>query len=112
MTKNFFLIVDEAKIAIDSGSNVNSSIILHTVDDILLGLPYFEKQKSGHWMTNFHETRFMAPPTFFFIKSGTVRCGYRLDYRGIRGQLKPKTKIGVISKKKKRSSLVSSTLCA
>ena len=25
---------------LDSGSNVNSSIILHTVDDILLGLPY------------------------------------------------------------------------
>ena len=60
MTKQFFLIVDEAEIAkqkyisvlvgsldapnqtflvdchpLDSGSNVNSSIILHTVDDIL-----------------------------------------------------------------------------
>ena len=53
-------------------------------------------------MTNFHKTRFMAPPTFFFIKSGTVSYGYRLDFRGIRGQLKPKTKIGVISKKKKK----------
>ena len=35
-----------------------------------LGLPYFEKQKSGHWMTDFHETRFMAPPTFFSSKAG------------------------------------------
>ena len=36
----------------------------------LLGLPYFEKQKSGHWMTNFHETKFMAPATFFLSKAG------------------------------------------
>ena len=36
----------------------------------LLGLPYFEKQKSGHWMTNFHETKFMAPPTFSLSKVG------------------------------------------
>ena len=79
--------------------------------DICLGLPYFEKQKSGHWMTNFHETKFMAPTTFFFIKSGTVRCGCRLDCRGNGADLKPKTKIGVISKKKKRSSAVSSTIC-
>ena len=37
---------------------------------IYVGLPYFEKQKSGHWMTNFHETKFMAPPTFFSSKAG------------------------------------------
>ena len=36
----------------------------------VVGLPYFEKQKSGHWMTNFHETKFMAPPTFFSSKAG------------------------------------------
>ena len=35
-----------------------------------LGLPYFEKQKSGHWMTNFHETKLMAHPTFFLRKAG------------------------------------------
>ena len=35
-----------------------------------VGLPYFEKQKSGHWMTNFHETKFMVPATFFLSKAG------------------------------------------
>ena len=35
-----------------------------------IGLPYFEKQKSGHLMTNFHETKFMAPPTFLLSKAG------------------------------------------
>ena len=35
-----------------------------------LGLPYFEKQKSGHWMTNFDETKLMAPPTFILTKAG------------------------------------------
>ena len=52
-------------------------------------------------MTNFHETKFMAPPTFFFNKIGTVSCGYRLDWRGKGAGQKPKTKIGVNSKKKK-----------
>ena len=69
---------------------------------LLVGLPYFEKQKSGRWMTNFHETKFMAPPTFFFIKSGTVRCGCRLDCRGKGADLQTKTKIGVFSIKKKK----------
>ena len=40
------------------------------VSHVKIGLPYFEKQKSGHWMTNFHETKFMAPPTFFLSKAG------------------------------------------
>ena len=40
------------------------------MEDKYVGLPYFEKQKSGHWMTNFHETNFMAPPTFFLSKAG------------------------------------------
>ena len=57
----------------------------------------------------------MAPPTFFFNKSGMVSCGYRLDCRGEGADQKPKTEIGVISKKKKkekkRSSPVSSTFC-
>ena len=33
-------------------------------------LPYFEKQKSGHWMTKFDETKLMALPTFFLTKAG------------------------------------------
>ena len=82
-------------------------------DVVEVGLPYFEMQKSSHWMKNFHETKFMAPSTFFFKKSGTVSCGYGLDCRGKGADQRPKTKIGVISKKKKkkRSSPVSSTFC-
>ena len=49
-----------------------ADIPLHKLNhlSLKLGLPYFEKQKSGHWMTNFHETKFMAPPTFFLSKAG------------------------------------------
>ena len=46
--------------------------VLEPLLQLLLGLPYFEKQKSGHRMTNFHETKFMASPTFFLRKAG--RC--------------------------------------
>ena len=76
VTKQFFLIVDEAKIAkqkyicvlvgsldapnqtflvdchpLDSGSNVNSSIILHTVDDILRQLE-IKRENFSLFLTN------------------------------------------------------------
>ena len=44
--------------------------IEHSTLGIYVGLPYFERQKSGHWMTNFPETKFMAPPTSFSSKAG------------------------------------------
>ena len=37
---------------------------------LCLGLPYLEKQKSGRWMANFHETKFMAYSIFFLSKAG------------------------------------------
>ena len=57
-------------------------------------------------MTNFHVTKFMAPPTFVLKKSGTVSCGYRSDRRGEGAVRRPKTKIGVISKKKKKKKVI------
>ena len=61
----------------------------------------------------FSRDEIYGPSNVFFIKSGTVRCGCRLDERDNGADLKPKTKIGVISikKKKKGSSPVSSTFC-
>ena len=44
-------------------SHHEGNITVYIAVYVRLGLPYFEKQKSGHWMTNFHETKFMAPPT-------------------------------------------------
>ena len=51
-----------------------------------VGLPYLEKQKSGHWMATFHETKFMAFLNFFLTKAGRrdaavdliVKAKYRL----------------------------------
>ena len=37
---------------------------------VYLGLPYLEKQKSGHWMATFHETKLMAFSNFFLTKAG------------------------------------------
>ena len=69
---------------------------------IIIGLPYFEKQKSGHWMTNFHETKFMAPPTLFSSKAGwwDVVAGLIVEAAvQIRNQTR---KLGWSPKKKKK----------
>ena len=66
----------------------------------------FCKAKIGTLDDEFSRDEIYGPSNVFFIKSGTVRCGCRLDCRGNDADLKPKTKIGVISKKKGHRLLV------
>ena len=71
----------------------------------------FWKAKIGHWMTNFHETKFMAPPTFFLSKAGRWDAVAGLIVEVMVQIWNHRRKLGWSPKKKKRSSAVNSTIC-
>ena len=88
------------------------SIFVHKQKKLIslcLGLPYFSKLKSGHRMANCDVTKFFGLFNFWFVKSGTLRCGFRLEWRRTGVDFNTLQEIGVISKKKKGHHLLQST---
>ena len=61
----------------------------------------FLKAKIGTLVGEFSRDEIYGPFNLFFTKSGTLRCGSRLDSRSKVRDAKSERKIGVISKKKK-----------
>ena len=64
----------------------------------------FLKAKIGTMVGEISRDEIYGPSNLFFAKSGTLRCGSGLDSRSRVIDAKTERKIGVISKKKKRSS--------
>ena len=61
----------------------------------------FLKAKIGTLVGEFSRDEICGPLNLLFTKSGTLRCGSRLDSRSKVRDAKSERKIGVISKKKK-----------